>query len=571
MAEGRKRCLYEVLGVHRDCSQDEIRAAYKRLALQLHPDKLASSASATSAADATAAFQELRHAYEVLSDPKERAWYDSHRSQILFSSPSSASKSHRPSAFFDLDLYAFFSNSAFSGYSDAGKGFYRVYGDLFDKVYAQELWFAKELDLGADAVAPAPLIGNLDSSYSQVTAFYNYWLGFCTVMDFGWVDEYDASMGPNRRTRRAMEEENKKVRKKAKREYIDTVRGLAAFVKKRDKRVIDMTAKRNLEEEKRRAEEKARKKEEERKKMERARMYEEPEWAKIDEEEEKTAMRGGFDDLEEEDDKKKKKKEGAGEELYCVVCNKKFKSDKQWKNHEQSKKHRDKVAELRMTFKEEDKVLEEEEEEAADEEGVHVGFDYEPPESEESDMVDELCEELREEIRFQEDGSDDEDLEYSDRKVGSDDEASILEAMVSGHKNRKNDSQDLHDSTSNYDHYLDNDEQNSIGYDSKRSRKNRAPKKRTGADMYDEAKRPEMGESQQEDSEVQNQEDNIEDNKEVISSPLEEVATRSKGGRATVKNQKSKKQSVDGKGAGRKDTTADSKNPSKGRKQKTDS
>ncbi|XP_008791313.2 DNAJ protein JJJ1 homolog [Phoenix dactylifera] len=567
MAEGRKRCLYEVLGVRRDCSQDEIRAAYKRLALQLHPDKLAASASRTSAADATAAFQELRHAYEVLSDPKERAWYDSHRSQILFSDPSSTSKSHRPSAFFDLDLYAFFSNSAFSGYSDAGRGFYKVYGDLFAKVYAQELWFAKELGLGADAVAPVPLIGNLDSPYPQVTAFYNYWLGFCTVMDFGWVDEYDASMGPNRRTRRAMEEENKKARKKAKREYNDTVRGLAAFVKKRDKRVIDMMVKRNLEEEKRRAEEKARKKEEERKKMERARMYEEPEWAKIEEEEEEMVMRRGFDDLEEEDDQKKKKKKGAGEEFYCVVCNKKFKSDKQWKNHEQSKKHRDKVAELRMTLEEEDKLLEEE----GDDEGVHVEFDYEPPESEESDMVDELCEELREEIRLQEDGNDDEDLEDSDQKVGLDDEVSILEAMVSGHKNRKNYSQDLHNSTSNYDHYLDNDEQNSTGYDSKRSRRNRASKRWTGADMYDEATRQGIGESQWEDSEVQNQEDNIEDKKEGPSSPLEEVATRSKGGRATGKNQKSKKQPVDGKGAGRKDTAGDSKNSSKGRKQKATS
>lgn len=377
-------------------------------------------------------------------------------------------------------------------------------------------------------------------------------------MDFGWVDEYDASMGPNRRTRRAMEEENKKARKKAKREYNDTVRGLAAFVKKRDKRVIDMMVKRNLEEEKRRSEEKARKKEEEKKKMERARMYEDPEWAKIDEEEEeKMVMRGGFDDLEEEEDRKKKKKKGVGEELYCVVCNKKFKSDKQWKNHEQSKKHRDKVAELRMTFEEEDNDSEEE--------GIHVGFDYEPPESEESDMVDELCEELREEIRLPE-GNDDEDLD-SDQKVGSDDEGCILEAMVSGHKNRKNGSQDLHNSTSNYDHFLDNDDQTSAEYDSKKSRKNRASKRWTGADMYDEAKRQEMGESQQ-DSGIRNQEDSMEDKKEGPSSPLEEVATRSKAGRATGKSQKSKKQPMDGKGAGRKDTAADSKNPSKGRKQK---
>ena len=54
------------------------------------------------------------------------------------------------------------------------------------------------------------------------------------------------------------------------------------------------------------------------------------------------------------------------EELYCVACNKKFKSDKQWKNHEQSKKHRDKVSELRMVFEEEEEALKDAEEEEPD-------------------------------------------------------------------------------------------------------------------------------------------------------------------------------------------------------------
>jgi DnaJ family protein A protein 5 len=71
---------YEVLGLSRDCSADEIRSAYKK---KRHPDKLFQSG--LSQAEATAQFQELAHAYEVLSDPKERALYDSHRSQILFS------------------------------------------------------------------------------------------------------------------------------------------------------------------------------------------------------------------------------------------------------------------------------------------------------------------------------------------------------------------------------------------------------------------------------------------------------------------------------------------------------
>jgi len=45
---------------------------------------------------------------------------------------------------------------------------------------------------------------------------------------------------------------------------------------------------------------------------------------------------------EEEDKKDKKEKK----ELYCAVCKKKFKSDQQWKNHEKSSKHKNKMKEL---------------------------------------------------------------------------------------------------------------------------------------------------------------------------------------------------------------------------------
>ncbi|CAL9074745.1 unnamed protein product [Musa textilis] len=545
-AESRKRCLYEVLGVQRDCSQEEIRSAYKRLALQLHPDKVAASGT-VDATSATAAFQELLHAYEVLSDPKERAWYDSHRSQILFSDPSAASKSHRPSAFFDIDLFAFFSNSVYSGFSDSGKGFYKVYGDLFAKVYAQEIWFAKELGLGADAVTPAPLIGNLECPYAQVTAFYNYWLGFSTVMDFGWVDEYDASMGPNRRTRRAMEEENKKLRKKARREYNDTVRGLGAFVKKRDKRVVDMMVKKKLAEEKHREEEKARKKEEERKKMEKAKLFEEPEWTQSNERED------DFHELEDDDDHKKK----GREEFYCVVCNKKFKSDKQWKNHEQSKKHKDKVAELRMAFKDEDEEFLEEE---RDDE-VHVSFDYEPPESEDSDVVEELSQKLREDLELPETNDDAEHLGERD------DEARILEAMVAGRKNRKNNSLKQHDSSLNNIYHPDDSEQSSMDYDSqRRGRRHRAS--RTGTNEADSEVKKERGETSREDTGVKNHETSTEYHNEASSLLVEETTVINKKDRPTGKNQKSKKQPVDGKGAGKKVALADTNNLPKGRKQK---
>nr|KYP56692.1 DnaJ isogeny subfamily C member 21 [Cajanus cajan] len=147
-------------------------------------------------------------------------------------------------------------------------------------------------------------MGNLDSPYAQVTAFYSYWLGFSTVMDFCWVDEYDAMAGPNRKSRRLMEEENNKVRRKARREYNDTVRRLGDFVKKRDKRVIDMRVKRSEEMERKKEEERERKRRLERERKERVMAYEEPEWARVEDEE--------VVEWDEEEEEKRNEKE-----FYC--------------------------------------------------------------------------------------------------------------------------------------------------------------------------------------------------------------------------------------------------------------
>ncbi|CAH8301117.1 unnamed protein product [Eruca vesicaria subsp. sativa] len=277
-SRSEKRCLYEVLGISKESSPDEIRSSYRRLALQRHPDKLI-KAGGISEADATAQFQELVHAYEVLSDSKERAWYDSHRSQILFAYAGGSKPGGMPGGSVP-DLFSFFSTTVYTNYSDTGKGFYKVYFDVLNSIYLNEVNFARTLGLRMDSLREAPVMGNLESPYTQVTAFYNYWLGFSTVMDFCWVEEYDVMAGPNRRMRRKMEEENKKVRKKAKKEYNETVRGLAAFVKKRDKRVIDMMVKKSAEMEVKKAEERERKKKMDKERLERAMNYEEPDWAK---------------------------------------------------------------------------------------------------------------------------------------------------------------------------------------------------------------------------------------------------------------------------------------------------
>ncbi len=74
MWPGRDRALeqdyYEILGIGRETSDAEIKKAYKRLAVQYHPDRNQGSKQAEEK------FKDLAEAYAVLSDPRKRELYD---------------------------------------------------------------------------------------------------------------------------------------------------------------------------------------------------------------------------------------------------------------------------------------------------------------------------------------------------------------------------------------------------------------------------------------------------------------------------------------------------------------
>ena len=67
-----KRCYYEVLGVQRGASEEELKKAFRRLAMKHHPDRNPDNK------DCEAQFKEAKEAYEILGDAQKRSLYDQH-------------------------------------------------------------------------------------------------------------------------------------------------------------------------------------------------------------------------------------------------------------------------------------------------------------------------------------------------------------------------------------------------------------------------------------------------------------------------------------------------------------
>ncbi|XP_064477029.1 dnaJ homolog subfamily C member 21-like [Ornithodoros turicata] len=345
------KCHYEVLGVGRDVAADELKLAYRKLALQCHPDK-----NPDNAAEATEQFKLVQQAYEVLSDPQERAWYDKHREAILKGGLGDDYKDD------SLDVYRYFTASCFSGYGDGEKGFYAVYREVFDKIAAEDQPFMD------DPIA-IPSFGDSHSLYEEVVQpFYGYWQSYCTAKSFAWLDEYDLRTAPNRRVVRLMEKENKRIRDQARKHRNEEVRQLVQFVRKRDKRVEAHRLK--LEGV---AAENARKAEAHRvqkilEKQKHLKEYKESEWCSMSKLEEdlkeiEANLNSQFGDgiscsnAQAENSDEEQESDSEEDELYCVACDKSFKSVKAFINHENSRKHQENVEFLKQAMTEEDEMF----------------------------------------------------------------------------------------------------------------------------------------------------------------------------------------------------------------------
>jgi len=338
----RKTCYYELLGVDREASDEDIRRAYKKKALELHPDR-----NFNDTENATRRFAEVQTAYEILSDAQERAWYDSHRDAILSgvddvagTAPTDPGSGHT-SANAIFALMSRFNSSV--PMDDSSRGFFGILSEFFDQLAAEE---TAACDWAGIAPTDYPPFGKAKDDYNTVAKqFYNVWSCFSTKKTFSWRDKYRLQEAPDRRVRRLMEKENKRFRDEGIREFNDAVLSLVAFVKKRDPRYVPNTQSEAERQQVLRNSAAAQAARSRAAHLEKLAEYVVPDWAQSRNEEEDNAE---FSMSEEEEEI---------EEIECVVCNKTFKSEKQFEAHEKSKKHVKAVQKLQWQMRKENANL----------------------------------------------------------------------------------------------------------------------------------------------------------------------------------------------------------------------
>lgn len=277
-------------------------------------------------------------------------------------------------------MFQYFTVTCYRGFDDTTGAFYAVYREVFERLAAEDLEFMDS----DDEDTSIPSFGRADSDYEAVVGpFYAYWQSYCTKKSYAWLCPHNVTEIRDRRILRHVEKDTKKLAQKARKERNDEVRALVAFVKKRDRRVLEY--RRLLED---RAEQNRIKQQE--KRLEQIRRNR----AEVEAEMQRqkaggvTAFSGDYeaqlrqmeaaypdDDSDEKDDDDDDELEDDVEgvaadlasgvtieddieqyidQLYCVACNKSFKNDSSFQNHQSSKKHKDNIEKLRLEMLDEE-------------------------------------------------------------------------------------------------------------------------------------------------------------------------------------------------------------------------
>lgn len=249
---------------------------------------------------------------------------------------------------------------------DSPRGFFGILNGFFDQLAAEE---TAACEWAGIASTEYPAFGRAKDDYNAVAKpFYSVWASFSTKKTFSWRDKYRLQEAPDRRIRRLMEKENKKFRDEGIREFNDAVLSLVAFVKKRDPRYVPNKQSEAERQQVLRNSAAAQGARSRAAYQEKLAEYVVPDWAQAR-------------DVEEQNDEfSLSEEESEVEQIECVVCNKTFKSEKQFEAHEKSKKHVKAVQQLRRQMKKENANFDLEDLEAASSPALTPGKESEAEE-----------------------------------------------------------------------------------------------------------------------------------------------------------------------------------------------
>ncbi|WFD42870.1 hypothetical protein MPSI1_001520 [Malassezia psittaci] len=392
---------YELLEVDQNDPLEVIKKSYRKLALRHHPDKNPGREE-----ESKKRFTKLQEAWEVLADEHERAWYDQNRDRLMqgkdedeeedvdakyrfFRSGGAAPKPSSAAPGVGVaHLLRFFSPSIAKDLSDSESSFFGTYRRLFaliaeeDRVaapYPGEVHENDFADPDRDDAYWYVGFGHPNTPYiatdgrRDVRQFYQFWTNFSSRKSFAWKDKFDVREAQDRRVKRLIEKDNKRARDAARREYNETIRSLASFIRRRDPRFKAYQASQaeannpaaSAEAEKRRKAEAARRQEEKRRQAESFRVQN---WQMANEPADEWSSDFSSGESYNSDDQSGRDSDvPSSEELSdvpaddfdCIACKKRFQTQAAWENHERSKKHKKEVQRLTREMLEEDEFLDE--------------------------------------------------------------------------------------------------------------------------------------------------------------------------------------------------------------------
>ena len=219
--------LLELEGKRYRATAEEIRKSYRRLVLQHHPDKKASAMAEAAAAKIEREAKEKkkeRESRDSGKEPEEEEELDEEDAafKLLSAAWDLLGNAERRRGFDSVDYINDDLPTAFR----KGKNFYRTFAAPF-------LRQAKFSEL-----PNVPRLGDEETPYEEVAAFYRFWQNLRSWRDFGLLTEHDQAEAGDREERRWMQRQNKNVTDRIKKDEYKRVMAFVQLAMDHDPRVV---------------------------------------------------------------------------------------------------------------------------------------------------------------------------------------------------------------------------------------------------------------------------------------------------------------------------------------------